>query len=176
MAIIIPNNEEVIVCFRRHWFVYFISAFPSILVVIVFVSIIFIAEETLSSQISNFRTVAVFIISAVVLFEWSILFIKWVNYALDIWIVTKTRIFDIEQHALFFRDVSEFRLDRIQDITVEVNGVIPTFLDFGDVHVQTAGKSRDFIFRQVPDPYGTRDKIAKEVDRALKETNNPIKL
>ncbi|MAZ40915.1 hypothetical protein CL654_02265 [bacterium] len=172
MSFTVPEGEKLEMFFRRHWFVYFISSFPSIVAVIILIPLAFIAGEALSQYVPDARRLVVIVVASILLIEWSILFVKWVNYALDLWVITTTRVYDIEQYALFSRDVSEFRLDRIQDITVEVKGIIPTLLNFGDVHVQTAGKSRDFVFKQVPDPYGARNKIAEHVDRALKKSTN----
>lgn len=168
----IPTDETILMVFRRHWIVYFLSAFGSVLGFVILVPLIIIVGETLTEYVVGVRRIVVFLIAALVLLEWSILFVKWVNYALDAWVITQTRVFDIEQYVLFSRDVSEFRLDRIQDITVEVKGIIPTLLNYGDIHVQTAGKSRDFVFKQVPRPYEIRNKIANEVDRALSESTN----
>lgn len=100
---------------------------------------------------------------------WSIFFVMWTNYYLDVWVITNHRVVDIEQFSLFSRDVSEFRLDRIQDITIEVKGLIPTILNFGNLHVQTAGMMRELMIRDVHDPYSTKNRIIKEHDRAVKE-------
>ena len=78
---------------------------------------------------------------------------------MDVWILTDRKIIDIEQLSLFSREVSEFRLDRVQDITVEVRGIISTMLKFGTLHVQTAGATREFVIKNIPDPYKVRDII-----------------
>ncbi len=87
---------------------------------------------------------------------------------MDVWIVTDQRIIDIEQLNLFNRVVSEFRLDRVQDITIKVNGLIATLLGFGDIHVQTAGEMEKFLIKNAPKPYEVKDRIIKEHDRAIR--------
>ncbi|MDX9913774.1 MAG: PH domain-containing protein, partial [Candidatus Moranbacteria bacterium] len=67
-------------------------------------------------------------------------------------IITNERIVNIEQKALFIRTTSELKFDKIQDISINIVGLIPTVLNFGDVHVQTAGNTERFLFHKVPDP------------------------
>ena len=48
---------------------------------------------------------------------------------------------------------------RIQNATSEVHGIISTFLDYGDVYIQTAGTKQRSVFKKVPHPAETRKKI-----------------
>jgi uncharacterized membrane protein YdbT with pleckstrin-like domain len=93
------------------------------------------------------------------MFIWITFFLIWIDYYFDVWIITDRRVVNIEQKGLFNRQVSELELLRIQDITTEVTGVIPTILNYGDVFIQTAGENPRFIFRQVSDPYGIKDTL-----------------
>jgi len=66
---------------------------------------------------------------------------------------------DIEQHGFFKREVSSFPLSKVQDVTYTVSGIIPTWLHFGDVRIQTASISEDFIMKQIPFPDLVRDRL-----------------
>lgn len=90
---------------------------------------------------------------------WLFFFTQFLDYYLDVWLVTNDRIVNIEQMGLFARTVSELDLYRIQDVTSEVNGFLPTMFNFGNVYIQTAGQHERFVFRQVPDPHGVRKNI-----------------
>lgn len=90
--------------------------------------------------------------SAFFLFAWLFLFQNFMDYYLDIWIVTTKRVLNIEQTGLFARTVSELRLYRIQDVTSTVNGFLHTILDYGDMEIQTAGEKVRFVFEQIPHP------------------------
>jgi hypothetical protein len=92
-------------------------------------------------------------------FHLAVFFIIWIDYYFDVWIVTNERIVNIEQKGLFSRGISELELENIQDITVEVLGIIPTFLNYGNLYVQTAAEKERFIFKHVPDPYAIKDLI-----------------
>lgn len=83
-------------------------------------------------------------------------FSEFVDYYLDSWIVTNDRIVNIEQQGLFARTISELDLYKIQDVTSEIKGMIPTFLNYGTVSVQTAGEKERFIFEEISDPHEVR--------------------
>ena len=78
-------------------------------------------------------------------------YIELLNYWLDMWIITNQRIIDVEHQALFHRQVSEFSTARVQDITVEVEGVFASLLGYGDVSIQTAGE-QSFSIKRVANP------------------------
>jgi uncharacterized membrane protein YdbT with pleckstrin-like domain len=100
-------------------------------------------------------------VSAYYLFVWLFFFFSFIDYYLDVWIITSERIIAIEQKGFFSRTIAEQRLYRIQDVTSDLKGILPTILNYGQVHVQTAGEVERFVFSQVPDPEGIRSVIIK---------------
>ncbi|MDP3985286.1 MAG: PH domain-containing protein, partial [bacterium] len=70
---------------------------------------------------------------------WLFFLTEFTDYYLDLWVVTNDRIVNIEQHGLFGRTVAELDLYKVQDVTSDVRGMISTFLNYGNVHIQTAG-------------------------------------
>jgi len=101
-------------------------------------------------------------------------FRAWLDYYLDIWIITDERIVNVEQKGLFSREISTQRLYRIQDVTAEVHGVIPTFFHYGNVYIQIAGEEQRFVFKQIPDPYSVTKKLMQLVDWKKKSMANGI--
>ncbi len=87
----------------------------------------------------------------------------WLDHYLDIWVITSQRIVDIEQKGLFSRQIATQKLYRIQDVKTKVSGIIPTFLNYGDVFVQTAAAEPNFIFKRVPNP----DKVSKKLMKVV---------
>jgi len=83
---------------------------------------------------------------------WLYVFQSFIDYWLDVFILTDKRILDIEQKGLFNRTVSELRLYRTQDVTAEVKGVLRSLFDYGNVYVQTAGEEERFHFEDIPHP------------------------
>lgn len=93
------------------------------------------------------------------LFCWLFLFQAFLDYYLDVWVVTNHRIINITQSGLFHRQVSELRLYRIQDATASLNGFLHTFLNFGQIEIQTAGEKARFVFEDIPHP----QEVAKHI-------------
>ncbi len=172
----IPNqlpDEKVIKIVRKDLFIMFkrIVAFLLMLGTLVgFVVIMFTLYPAVNE--SEFYPAIVLGASAYFLYIWLFFFFTFIDYYLDTWIITDERIINIEQEGFFSRTISEERLFRIQDVTSEVKGVLPTMFGYGDVFIQTAGEKNRFNFEQVPDPDGIRDIIIRlaEVDRAKQTT------
>ncbi len=96
------------------------------------------------------------------------LFIAWVDYYLDVGIVTDKRIIDIDQRGLFRRNVAELDCKMVQDINADKTGILQTLFNFGDVIVQTAGETPNFSFHAVPRPELMVDRI-QDVVRSSSE-------
>lgn len=157
---IIKENEEVIKVIHRHWFDIFQQFLIIFLVVFALFGGVFIFPLLFPGlQDRNSYTLFVFLETTFALVIWIYAFLIWIDYYFDIWIITSERVINIEQKGLFMREVSELKFAKIQDVTAEVGGFFPTILNYGDVHVQTAGEEERFFFRQVPDPYGTKNII-----------------
>ena len=90
---------------------------------------------------------------------WTSTFVAFMNYYLDVFIITDERILHIEQHGPFSRTVAELRLERIQDVSIEQHGLLPTLLHFGTIRVQTAGEALSFAFEAVPHPGDVKELI-----------------
>ena len=164
---VLKENEKVLFEIRRHWYVLAIES--SFVILLALIPIMVIASADYFGFSEQTLSLVFFLSVAWILILWSIFFIIWTNYYLDVWVITDQRIIDVEQFSLFSRNVSEFRLDRIQDITVDVKGFLPTMLKFGDIHVQTAGMGNEFHIMQAPEPYKVKDMIVREHDRAVRK-------
>lgn len=158
------ENEVVLRIVHRHWF----DIATHFFVIILFLAVLFgsfsimpiLFPDWLGSESERFVT---FIRSSIILILWLYAFLIWIDYFFDVWIITNERVVNIEQKGLFVRTVSELKFSRIQDVTSEVSGMIPTILNFGDVKVQTASEEDFFLFRRVPDPYHVKDVIMERL-------------
>lgn len=162
----LPNklpDEKVIKIVRRDLFILLKKiAFSFLLAVLplaVFVAMAGIYPDLLAGQIS--RPAIMLSASAYFLFVWLFFFFSFIDYYLDAWIITSERIIDIEQNGFFSRVISEVRINKVQDVTSEIKGALPTVLNYGRIYIQTAGEKERFVFREVPDPDGLRDTIIK---------------
>jgi uncharacterized membrane protein YdbT with pleckstrin-like domain len=115
----------------------------------------------------NVPALILFFYSLWLLFLWASFFVQWTKYYLDVWYVTEKRIIDVAQKKIFDREISNLRFDKIQDVTIDVHGFIPTLLGFGNIKVQTAGEdNKDFMMDTVRHP--------DEVRRVIFSQHNEI--
>lgn len=158
---------------RRHWHE-IIGYFLVLILEIVLPIIIFIVflrfTEFVWDKDSPISVLIFFSASSYYLFIWLFFFHHWIDYYLDVWVVTDQRIINIEQKALFSRTVSELNMSTIQDVTSEVKGKLATILKFGDVHIQTAAEEKRFVFEKIPNPQEVATKIT-ELHRLAEHKN-----
>ena len=137
-------NERLVMTLHRHW-----SVLAGKIIVVLFMIIVpMIASFFFTLVPDAWRLFALFLTSVYLLIVFLTMMVFWMDYYLDMWIITDMRVVDIEQLGIFRRHVAEFKLDRIQDVTVEIPNMIASLLNYGDLHVQTAGE-RGFIIRDV---------------------------
>lgn len=173
-------DEAILKTVRKHWFIiitellgiFILFLFPFFILFII--AIIF--PHLLTTQTINLADYTAFITFAIT--AWSILcimsgFMIWTHYYLDLWIITDRRIILIDQIAFFRRNVSIFRLERMQDIEYTINGIIPTFLNFGTLKAQTAGHfESNFSSTGLPDPRELQAIIQKAMDNRLERLHD----
>lgn len=76
-------------------------------------------------------------------------FLRWF---FNIYILTNIRIIDVDFIHLVYKEFSEARLDKIQDLSYKSGGVMASFFDYGNVYVETAGGTPNIEFDAVPNP------------------------
>lgn len=173
-------DETVKEVVRRHWFILLMRTIGLLVVLAApFILYGFASGKEIALGLTSFTVhlepaLLVFLGSLWALIVWLRFFHEWTDHYLDGWIVTDKRIIDIEQFGFFSRQVSSFRMERIQDITTDVHGIIATLLDFGDIHVQTAGDSQEFVMKGAPNPKRLKEIILKESDKYI-EINQSTK-
>lgn len=152
-------DERVILLTRRHWFTLLMTfvafGFLAVLPFLIYRWTVTYLEQGGLGELFWFAVVIYFI------FWWLGLFYRLMIYLLDVWLVTDHRVIDSRQIGFFNRVVSEARLNRVQDVATGVTGFFPTFLNFGNVEVQTAGTEQRISFKQVPNPNVIKEAILK---------------
>jgi hypothetical protein len=173
-------NEKVIRIVRKHWFIFAEHMLGPIIAFVALPTLVLVI-----GKLNLFDTNAIPFVHVepayftfdthLFLFGFAIwglitlmsVFAIWTNFYLDVWILTDKRVIDIEQKGFFRREVSTFRLDVIQDMTVNVDGLLPTILNFGNIQVHTASTNKDFYISGIPEPRAFKQAIRKEHDREL---------
>ncbi len=155
------RDETTVILSRVHWFKFMGHLFFVLTLILVWLISYILIDAYLPELLEEaWRNLFILISSAYFLFVILFAYVGWLNYYLDIWLVTNQRLIDIDQRALFSRHVSQLNLRKIQNVKVDVDGIIPTFLQFGDVDVESAGaEAGRFSFRSIPHPYRMERKI-----------------
>jgi len=165
------RGEKINLFFRRHPLSFFnfifIGAAMIILPIVVF--FIFITNGFLILEGELDLKIVIALGSAYLLFILGMMLIAWMNYYLDVYIVTDRRLIDIHQESLFSRSISAVDLVDVEDVNVKVQGFLPTYFNFGNVFIQTAGEIQNVNFNQVPQPYLLGRKIMDYHEEAVRE-------
>lgn len=169
-------GEHVLLEVRRHWFVFVSQAVLHTVAAL----IPFVLYKAMVPLIGfsipvnpHEKGLVIFLYALWLLSIWISFFVQWTKYYLDVWYVTEKRIIDVEQKRLFSRTISNLRFDKIQDITITVSGILATFLDIGDIHVQTAAEnSGDFTMRLAGNPEKIRSFIFAQHNMASEKSTS----
>lgn len=172
------EDEQILMFIRRHplalWPAYLsVSLIILIIVIFIFLFYSFNLNQFLISfdLVVNPNKIFWLIIFMFVLTLFLFLYLSWMQYYLDITIVTNRRVIDIQQLTLFQRKIVSTDLLSIQDVRSEVKGFFQSTFDFGTVSIQTAGEAPNFTLRDLPKP----SKVVREISAASNLILNPDK-
>lgn len=170
----VAEHEQVVKVVWRHWFVLLEKMFMLFFALFLPVLLIFLFNII---SLSNFVTISGSVTAATGFFFvgwliiiWMIGWNIWTNYFLNVLLVTDIRIFDINQNGFFDRKSASFRIDHIQNVTVEQDGIIQTLLDFGTVRFETAGENINFIATYIAHPHAIKKLIDGMQDGELSKS------
>jgi len=162
-------DEKVLTVARHHWFVFFRDLIGiALLFLIPFFAIPILSAfvQPGSSPVTVPNGFGFFFASFWALILWQMLFARWTDYYYDVWIVTNWRIIDIDQKGFFNRDIATLlNFEHVEDVRTNINSVIGTLLEYGDIQVQTAAAHREFIFKEAGNPRA----VEKIIRRAQEE-------
>lgn len=159
MAVKLENlraGEKVDIVLRRHWiaFVFLaIYAFGWLLL-----SLIVIASFGLIAS-------TVLILSVFWMYYLLFLYVSWINYELDVFILTNNRIVCVEQKTFLNRAVGETTLDKVQEVSIETKWLLANLFDFWTLKILTSGSSPSFDMTYSPHPMKSSRYINNLVDR-----------
>ncbi len=154
-------GETVVLLLRPHRFTILYPVSFIFLLGLIPILIMVGFKETLETM--GLITLFWFLTSLYYMWLWLSLFYCLTIYSLNVVIVTDRRIIENEQFGFFKRKISELHTYRVQDISVKITGMVETLLNFGDIHVQTAGSEREFTFKQIANPEEVKDRIMQVV-------------
>lgn len=179
----LEQDETVLLTVRRHWLVFTLELLPFA----VGAFIPFLVAPLLGTLAASLPEGSVLPFTTSLsepavrlalglwwLFLWVAAFTVFTRSYLDQWVITSTRVVNIGQEGFFHRRVESYLLVRIQDVSTEIQGLIPTLVGFGSVRIETAGDaSRTFRMYGLPKPEAIRDLIIREIAKLHKVGSLP---
>ena len=163
--------EVTVLRLRRHPIVFLKEISLFIFLMLVPAVVVFLLNMT-GTRIPNNGVIPVLVIlggSVYYLYLTLFIFYNFFIFFLDRWIVTNKHIINIEQHTMFHRTLSKQELARVQDVTAEMNGLLQTLFNYGNVYIQTAGEREYFHFEDVPAPNFVANTIIRLADQSQKK-------
>lgn len=155
------SGEEIVFLLRRHWVTNLPWVFGS-LVALVFPSLLFNFPEIFGIAFPSARVYFIFTLIWF-LFVFGFVFERFLNWYFNVYVFTNKRIVDIDFWGMFYTEVSEAPLDKIQDVTYKMGGIFQVMFNYGDLFIQTAAEEQEFEFKAVPRPAYVHDKITDYV-------------
>ncbi|MFA6475418.1 MAG: PH domain-containing protein [Patescibacteria group bacterium] len=148
-------NEHLIMLLRRHWIAFASAVIQvvsfNLLPVIALIIVLYVVGWNPPTR-GLWYVFGVIATSLYYIGTWLTFYHAYIDYHLDVWILTDQRIINIEQKGLFERTISELNLTKVQDVTAEIHGKLATVFNYGDVFIQSAGEQQRFTFLQIPEP------------------------
>ncbi len=156
-------QEKIHLFVRRHWVCFMPMGIICFMIVLIPALVYIIAHEFIPHMITGpWKDYIILGISAYILLMCLVFIISWLDYYYDILIITDERMVHISQNGLFNRHISELNLLRVQNVSTKIKGLLPTFFDYGNLTVETAGYTglsdeqathvSDFSMENVPHP------------------------
>ena len=169
------SDERIIATLHKHWFVFaslalgqfVVAIIPTIMLVILLLAMgSFVPNAQI--DIGTYGRYFIFLQVCWFLYVWMVFAYRFTVQYLDVWIITDRRIITVDQEAFFRRHIASFRLERLQDITIDIDGMLATFLDYGTLEAQTASESgEEFRVRYMPHPEAIKATIRKAADARI---------
>ncbi|MFH0905597.1 MAG: hypothetical protein V1826_02645 [bacterium] len=150
---ILEPGEKIERTYRRHWFnlvapvVWSMAMLlPLVVINLLLSNLAYGAEPAVKSSLWLFG-------GAYLVFVTSFLMMQWIIWYLDVWFITRNQLMDIQLVSLFNRQISQVALNQVQDVRVDIKGLLASVLDYGDLTVESAGREGFFQLRSIPHPH-----------------------
>ena len=139
-------NEPILVVVRSHPFTQLPWIFNSVFLFILLITLNILLFSIFSTaQVIFINTFSIILILSYIWFNI-------LDWFFNVGIVTNERIIDVDFMNVLYKEVTEARLDKVEDITSKSGGFFESFFDYGDVFIQTAGSAVHIEFMNISKP------------------------
>lgn len=140
-------KEEVILLLRQHWVTQL--GWVALAVLMLFLPLLFRVVPIIDFLPPNYQIMAIIFWYLLVI---AFVYEQFLSWFFDLWLITDERVVDIYFSNLLYKQVSEAKIDNIEDVTYNQGGVVKAMFDYGNVSLQTAATEEHFQIRNVPHP------------------------
>lgn len=139
-------NEQVFLVMRAHP----VTQLPWIFNTL----ILFILLVVLNFFLFSFFTIGQILFTNIfgIVILLSYVWFNFISWFFNVGVATNLRIIDIDFVSVLYKEVTEARLDKVEDITSKSGGYFQSFFDYGNVFVQTAGTEVNIEFVNISKP------------------------
>jgi len=157
------EGEKINLVIRHHWGG-FLGTIGLTLAMALFPLLVYwISTLAFEGSLESYYDYLIIGISGFYLFLVTFLFGTWIDFYYDIIFVTNERILNVNQKGLLAREISELSLTQVQNVTTQMSGFLRSFLNFGNLIIETAGEGTTgdphhhglegyFSISDIPDP------------------------
>jgi len=141
------DGEEIILLLRKHWITNVVWIFFAVLM-------LFAPAVLLDFPIISFLPARFQFISILMWYLLTIIFVleKFLSWYFNVYIITDERVIDVDFYNLIYKEISDAEIEKIEDVTTVMGGVVQTLFNFGTILIQTAAEKTEFDFEAVPNP------------------------
>jgi len=79
-------------------------------------------------------------------------FLNFLTWFYNVFIITSERIIEINYSDVVIHNMAETKLSHIEDVRYAQSGFVSSFLNVGNIYMQTAGTEENFEIKAVPKP------------------------
>ncbi len=148
------KGEEIVLIVRQHWIAYLPNIAIALLILLLPLVLLSIS---FSSPLVGTPTLYIGMLIVAGTASFNILITTIARWFYTITIVTDERIVAVKMQNAFSHSYVEAQLEKIEDVTHRTVGFLGTFLDVGDVDIDTAGHEIDFRLTLLPRPRDIQD-------------------
>jgi CRP-like cAMP-binding protein len=159
-------EEGDTITWRKHWFVLLTASWKPVLLLLALIGLLTVlAIEPLPvEQPLLMWLITIYLLALAAAISW--LWWQYEDWRNDIYVLTNTDIKDIDRQPLWLhQEVRQASLGQVQDVRYEIPSPIAVLLKYGNVLIETAGKSGILTFTNVSSPAQIQEEIFRRIQR-----------
>lgn len=139
-------NEQVLLVVRAHP----ITQLPWIFNTLILFILLIVLNLFVFSFLSISQILFINIFGMVILLSY--IWFNFLGWFFNVGVITNLRIVDIDFTSVIYKEITEARVEKVEDITSKSGGYFQSFFDYGNVFVQTAGTEVNIEFVNISRP------------------------